>query len=431
MTYSILLTNGSTLTSVANGTIDQTASDLTLIGQNTSGYGLFINDNFVHLLENFANTSQPNYPIKGQLWYDTSQNILQIYNGTNFTPTGNTIVSGSAPSGLSSGGLWINSNTSQLFFNDGLETTLAGPIYTKTQGQSGFVVTDVVDTVGVNHTVVSLYVANTLIGIFAKESFTPSTPITGFTSTAQFVGTQTTTTLTVTTMISGTLSIGQTIIGTGIIPGTTITGFPSGSNVGKTIGGAGVYSVSTSATVPSSSLTAISGSIKIGFNVSTYAGIQFNVPVTQATNLLASDGSLKTTDSFLSTTSDSATSGTLSIQNSTPLVLGTAGYSQVNVSYSLFQLQSKLANQNFEIGVTQDGIVTLPALHVNTTLNNVGIFTSAPQTTLDVNGTFRATPFTPASSSDTGVAGQIAWDASYIYVCTATNTWKRAGLTTW
>ena len=96
MTYSILLTDGSTLTSVANGTVDQTATDLTLIGQNTSGYGLFINDNFVHLLENFANTSQPNHPIKGQLWYDTSQNILQIYNGTNFTPTGNTIVSGSA-----------------------------------------------------------------------------------------------------------------------------------------------------------------------------------------------------------------------------------------------------------------------------------------------------------------------------------------------
>ena len=424
MTYSILLTNGTTLTSVANGTVDQTATDLTLIGQNTSGYGLFINDNFVHLLENFANTSQPNYPIKGQLWYDTSQNVLQIYNGTSFTPTGNTIVATSAPSGLASGGLWINSATSQLYFNDGSETTLAGPIYTKTQGQSGFVVSDVIDTIGVNHTIVSLYVGNTLLGIFAKEAFTPASTITGYTSTAQVVGSQLGTTLTVTTIISGTLSIGQTIVGTGITPGTTITGQLTG-----TTGSTGTYSVSTSTTVASSSITAISGSISIGFNVSTYNGVQFDVPVSQATKLLASDGSLKTPDSFVSTTSDSSTSGSISIQNATPLVLGTAGYSQVNVSYSLFQLQSKQANQNFEISVLSD--TNYPALHVNATTNNVGIFTAAPQATLDVNGTVRATPFTPASSSATGVVGQIAWDANYVYVCTATNTWKRAGLSTW
>ena len=81
--------------------------------------------------------------------------------------------------------------------------------------------------------------------------------------------------------------------------------------------------------------------------------------------------------------------------------------------------------------MTQDGSTTLPAIHVNTTLTNVGIFTTAPQATLDVNGTFKLTPFTPSSSTAAGVAGQIAWDASYIYVCTATNTWKRAGLTSW
>jgi hypothetical protein len=424
MTYSILLTNGSTLTSVANGTIDQTATDLTLIGQNTSGYGVFINDNFVHLLENFANTSQPNHPIKGQLWYDTSQNVLQIYNGTNFTPTGNTLVANSAPSGLTSGGLWINSATSQLYFNDGIETTLAGPIYTKSQGLSGFVVSDVIDTIGVNHTIVSLYVGNTLLGLFAKEAFTPVSSITGFTSNAQIVGEQLATTLTVTTVVSGKLSVGQTLVGIGITPGTTITGQLTG-----TAGSTGTYSLSTSATVASSSITAISGAINIGFNVSTYAGIKFDVPVTQATQLLAPDGSLKTSDSFLSTTDDSATSGSLSIQNSTPLVLGTAGYSQIYVDYSIFQIQSKIANQNFEVSVVSD--TSYPAIHVNATSNTVGIFTAAPQATLDVNGTVRATPFTPASSSATGVVGQIAWDDNYVYVCTATNTWKRAGLSTW
>ena len=37
----------------------------------------------------------------------------------------------------------------------------------------------------------------------------------------------------------------------------------------------------------------------------------------------------------------------------------------------------------------------------------------------------------PASAAATGVLGEIRIDASYIYVCTATNTWKRAALTTW
>lgn len=37
----------------------------------------------------------------------------------------------------------------------------------------------------------------------------------------------------------------------------------------------------------------------------------------------------------------------------------------------------------------------------------------------------------PASASASGVSGQVAYDSNYIYVCVATNTWKRAALTTW
>jgi len=38
---------------------------------------------------------------------------------------------------------------------------------------------------------------------------------------------------------------------------------------------------------------------------------------------------------------------------------------------------------------------------------------------------------TPASASATGVKGTITWDASYIYVCVSSNTWKRIGISTW
>ena len=67
------------------------------------------------------------------------------------------------------------------------------------------------------------------------------------------------------------------------------------------------------------------------------------------------------------------------------------------------------------------------------TSGNVGIGTSSPTTLLDVNAdTIRVrTARTPASASATGATGEICWDANYIYVCTATNTWKRTAISTW
>jgi len=63
----------------------------------------------------------------------------------------------------------------------------------------------------------------------------------------------------------------------------------------------------------------------------------------------------------------------------------------------------------------------------------VGIGTTAPSGKLDVNDDrlrVRQSK-TPASSADAGNAGEVAWDANYFYVCTATNTWKRVALTSW
>ena len=51
MSYTINLTNGSTLTSVVDGQINQTATDLTLIGKNYTGFGEYINENFIKILE--------------------------------------------------------------------------------------------------------------------------------------------------------------------------------------------------------------------------------------------------------------------------------------------------------------------------------------------------------------------------------------------
>ena len=181
MSYSINLSNGTKLTDIIDGSIDQSATDLTLIGKEVANYGVYINENFVRLLENFSNITEPTQPITGQLWYDTSENILKIYNGVSFVPTGNTIVSGTTPLTFSRGGMWINSSTRQLFFNDGAGTLLAGPAYTAAQGRSGFIVEDVIDTNKISRTIVKLYVGGDLLGIYSKAAFTPSTDIPGFT----------------------------------------------------------------------------------------------------------------------------------------------------------------------------------------------------------------------------------------------------------
>jgi len=63
----------------------------------------------------------------------------------------------------------------------------------------------------------------------------------------------------------------------------------------------------------------------------------------------------------------------------------------------------------------------------------VGISSNSGGALLQINGDrIRVgTAKTPASATDTGTAGEICWDANYVYVCTATNTWKRSALSTW
>jgi hypothetical protein len=171
MSYKINKTDGTLLVDLIDGTINTESSDITLIGRNYKGFGELINENFVKMLENFASSSAPTNPLRGQLWYDTSENRLKVYNGTEFSTNG-IIVSSTQPN-LAAGDIWIDSLNNQMKFFDGSDLVLVGPIFTESQGVSGFVTESKLDTQNQTRTILKFFVGNTLIGVWSAVEFTP------------------------------------------------------------------------------------------------------------------------------------------------------------------------------------------------------------------------------------------------------------------
>ena len=185
MAYQINKTDGTIVATVADGQIDTLSTDITLIGKNYSGFGESLNENFIKILENFASTTRPNQPIRGQIWYDVSEAKLKVYNGAEFLPVSSATISNTQPSTLAIGDLWFNNVAKQLFFFDGTSPILLGPAFSSTQGLSGLTVESILDTLNQTRVITSLYNNGILLGIFAKDSFTPKNAITGFTGSIQ------------------------------------------------------------------------------------------------------------------------------------------------------------------------------------------------------------------------------------------------------
>lgn len=181
MAYQINKTDGTILATVVDGQIDNLSTDLTLIGKNYSGFGEAINENFVKLLENFSGTSRPEHPIRGQIWFDSSESKLKVYSGNGFVPVSSATISTTQPLNLGVGDLWFNSTDKQLYFFDGTSTILLGPDYSVSQGISGLRVSNILDSLNQNRVITYLYTNGILLGIFSKDSFTPKLPIDGFT----------------------------------------------------------------------------------------------------------------------------------------------------------------------------------------------------------------------------------------------------------
>ena len=180
MSYTINLTDGTIFAVVADGTIN-TASSMTLVGQNYAGYGAFLDTNFVHLLENSSNTTPPGAPLTGQLWWDSGNSLLKVYNGSAFKTISSTTAQSTAPTGNVTGDLWYNTSTQQLNVWTGSTWLVVGPGSNTPGGTTGAVSTAILDNTLATHYVVELYAAGTIVSMVSKDpAFTPATPIAGF-----------------------------------------------------------------------------------------------------------------------------------------------------------------------------------------------------------------------------------------------------------
>jgi|APGre2960657373_1045057.scaffolds.fasta_scaffold12983_2 hypothetical protein len=174
MAYQVDKFNGAFFVSVEDGTID-TTSDLRFVGKNYAGYGEVQNENFLHLLENFSNTTAPPKVITGQIWFDSANKKLKFYDGSRFKLAGGAEVSTTAPSGLSTGDFWWDSAAKQLYAWTGTEFALIGPEASPDLGSSivsAAVVKGTVSTAVGPHTILKIIADDKVIGIFSKTSFT-------------------------------------------------------------------------------------------------------------------------------------------------------------------------------------------------------------------------------------------------------------------
>ncbi len=181
MPYTINKFNNNPLVVLEDGTIDTTTS-LGLVGRNYVGYGETQNENFVWLLENFANDAAPSRPLVGQTWFNTQNNILYSYDGTGWKIVGSAQVDDAAPTDPASGSLWLDTAANQLKVWTGTEWAFVGP-----EAAAGFGITRarsyvITDSTSTQRPIILLTIDTAIIGIISGSTFTinPANPIVGF-----------------------------------------------------------------------------------------------------------------------------------------------------------------------------------------------------------------------------------------------------------
>jgi hypothetical protein len=336
MAYTVTKTAGTVITTVADGTVNTTSTSLTLIGKNYAGYGIFLNENYVQLLENFSNTTPPTAPLTGQLWYDNVNDILKIYNSdTNiWKPISSSITSATAPSAAISvtGDIWWDTTNAQLKVWSGSAWITIGPSYTSTAGTSGPITQTILDTLGASHVVTQFFISNSVIMILSKDSsFTPQTAIPGFATILPGLNLISASTLTGAQFTGATT--GASTLG-GFTPAQFLrsdisqtTNFAFGAAGGLTVGSDLVFDAS-SGTVAVVSETTLNKNIRFDVNQN---GVTAQALLLTASTNSATFGNSVTVSGRLSVTGNiTATAPIMPITNNT-VNIGSAGNRFANI----------------------------------------------------------------------------------------------------
>lgn len=160
-----------------------TDTSITLPGRNVTGYGQIIAENFIRLLENFAGPNKPANPVEGQLWYNTTNEQLQIWDNIDWKAASNIQTSVAAPelSASRKGDLWVDTNKQQLSIFSGNKWILVGPYISTIDGKrTGPIVETIIGSDNIDKTVVIFYIDDSPVVIISKEQFYPKADITGF-----------------------------------------------------------------------------------------------------------------------------------------------------------------------------------------------------------------------------------------------------------
>ena len=325
MSYQLNKTDGTLLTDLIDGQIDTNSTNLVLVGRNYTGYGEAFNENFIKLLENFSNSAAPSNPLTGQLWWNSTDQRLQVYDGSVWKSSGGPIVQNTRPQ-MVAGDLWIDNLNNQVYAFDGTDLMLMGPQYTESQGKSGFEIGSILDSQSRSRTVTYLYSGGILSAVISNIEFTP-----------QFA--------------------------------QRITGLVTASNP--------------------------NGIIKVGMNIIDTANFKFRGTSDSANALVTAGGAVRAADSFLPSTANGITTGTLTIQNSGGLTIGLSQNNVQKVVGPKFYIENQLTDHDLSLRVKSSsfGAISVDAIYIDASTARVGIFTTnrLPEYTLDVEGDLRVT----------------------------------------
>jgi hypothetical protein len=176
-------TDGIVLTTIDDGDVDVDTTNIALIGRLYRNYGELVNENFVKLLENFASSNAPTQPMVGQLWYNSSTGIMNVYRSSGFTGLANLSTSAAQPNLAKQGDLWFDTVDEQLKLYTGSGWIVISPQYKASQTKTGVFAETIRDVLNTNHVCLVHYQQNSVTAIHCRDTdWVPQSAISGFTT---------------------------------------------------------------------------------------------------------------------------------------------------------------------------------------------------------------------------------------------------------